>query len=74
VPVLLLGGVYEVRHCDGIRCHDIHSKFLDYKFRHSCSTKVNSSNILAASMLVLLMEEIYAVGMASEVRYMHQVL
>jgi hypothetical protein len=23
----LVGGIYEVRHCDGLRCHDIHTKF-----------------------------------------------
>jgi hypothetical protein len=31
----LIGGFYEVRHSDGLRWHDIHTKFHKYWFRHS---------------------------------------
>jgi hypothetical protein len=33
--VLLMGGIYELRHCDGLRCHDINAKFHKDWFRHS---------------------------------------
>jgi hypothetical protein len=33
-----MGGIYEVRRLDGLRCHDIHTKFDKDWFRHS---KVN---------------------------------
>jgi hypothetical protein len=29
----LMGGIYEVRRLDGLRCHDIHTKYKDC-FRH----------------------------------------
>jgi hypothetical protein len=28
--VLLMGGIYELRRCDGLRCHDMHTKFYEY--------------------------------------------
>jgi hypothetical protein len=31
----LLGGIYEVRRLDGLRCHDIHTKFHKDWFSHS---------------------------------------
>jgi hypothetical protein len=31
----LIGGIYEVRHWDGLRCHDIHTKFHKDWLRHS---------------------------------------
>jgi hypothetical protein len=31
----LMGGIYEVRRWDGLRCHDIHTKFHIDSFRHS---------------------------------------
>jgi hypothetical protein len=37
----LIGGTYEVRHSDGLNCHDIHTKFQKYWFRHS---EVDSGN------------------------------
>jgi hypothetical protein len=30
-----LGGIYEVRRGDGLRCHDVRTKFHKYCFRHS---------------------------------------
>jgi hypothetical protein len=30
-----MGGFYEVHHWDGLRCHDIHTKFHKDWFRHS---------------------------------------
>jgi predicted phosphatase len=31
----LMGGIYEVRRWDGLKCHDIHTEFRKDKFRHS---------------------------------------
>jgi hypothetical protein len=31
----LMGGIYEVRRLDGLRCHDIHAKFHKNWFSHS---------------------------------------
>jgi hypothetical protein len=31
----LMRGIYEVRRWDGLRCHDIHTRFHKYWFRHS---------------------------------------
>jgi hypothetical protein len=31
----LMGGIYEVRRSDGLRCHDTHTKFHKDWFRHS---------------------------------------
>jgi hypothetical protein len=33
-------GICEVRHWDGLRCHDVHTKFHKYWFRHSKVTGV----------------------------------
>jgi hypothetical protein len=31
----LMGGIYEVRHCDELRCHDVHTRFYEDWFRYS---------------------------------------
>jgi hypothetical protein len=31
----MMGGIYEVRRWDRLRCHDIHTEFLTDWFRHS---------------------------------------
>jgi hypothetical protein len=33
--VLLMGGIYELRHLDGLTCHDKRTKFNDDWLRHS---------------------------------------
>jgi hypothetical protein len=33
--VLLMREIYELHHRDGVRCHDIHTKFHKDFFRHS---------------------------------------
>jgi hypothetical protein len=30
-----MGWIYEVRHCDGLRCHDTHIKFHKDRIKHS---------------------------------------
>jgi hypothetical protein len=35
----LMGGVYEVRHWDGLRCHDIHTKFFLWRLVQSFISK-----------------------------------
>jgi hypothetical protein len=30
-----MGGIYEVRHCDGLRCHNTHTKFYKGGFKYS---------------------------------------
>jgi hypothetical protein len=37
----LMGGVYEVRHWDGLKCYNIHTKFYKYWFSH---LKVNKKD------------------------------
>jgi hypothetical protein len=62
VLVLLMREIYEVRHWDGLRRHDTHSKFLDGQFRHSSNINIITSTIWQASVLVLMMSEIYEVS------------
>jgi hypothetical protein len=38
----LMGGIYEVRCWDGLRCHDVPTKFCTYWFRHSKVNGVDS--------------------------------
>jgi hypothetical protein len=52
--VLLMGEIYEVRHWDGLRCHDIHTTFYDDMSRHASNTKVIDSKVWEAAVLVLL--------------------
>jgi hypothetical protein len=53
------GGIYEVRHCDGLTWHDIHATFHNNRFRYSNNMKVVTSTIWGASVLVLLKGDIY---------------
>jgi hypothetical protein len=41
---LLIGGIYDVRSSDGLKCHDLHTIFYDDRFRHSTNIKVITSN------------------------------
>jgi hypothetical protein len=38
-----MGGIYEVCHWDGLRCHDIHTKFHKDWFRHSKFTDTQAA-------------------------------
>jgi hypothetical protein len=55
VLVLLMGGIYDVRQWDGLRCHDTHTKFNKDWVRHSSNIKLIASAAWVAAMLVLLM-------------------
>jgi hypothetical protein len=54
-----MGVIYEVSYWDGLKWHDIHTKFHKDWFKHSSNIKVIISTISEASMLVLLMGGIY---------------
>jgi hypothetical protein len=53
--------IYEVSYGDGLKWHDIHTKFYQIWFKHSSNIKVITSTISEAAMLVLLMGGIYDV-------------
>jgi hypothetical protein len=59
--VLLMGVTYEVHCRDGLRWHDIHTKFHEHWFRHAGNIKVITLTISEAAVLVLLMGMIYDV-------------
>jgi hypothetical protein len=64
--VLLMGVIYEVHHCDGLRWHDMHTKFHEGLFGHSDNIKVITSTISEAIVLVLVVRTIiYVTDMAS---------
>jgi hypothetical protein len=54
-------GTYEEWHWDGLRWHDIRTKFHDDWFRHSSNVKLITSVVWEAALLVLLMGRIYEV-------------
>jgi hypothetical protein len=43
--VLLMEGIYEVRRGDGLKWHDIHTKFLEDWFRHLSNITVITATI-----------------------------
>jgi hypothetical protein len=57
VLVLQMGEIYEARRWDGLRWHDIHTKFHDDLFRNSSNIK-GITLILEAVVSVLLIERI----------------
>jgi hypothetical protein len=59
--VLLMGWIYKARRLDGLRCHDIHIKFQDDRFRRSSNIETITSTMSEVSVLVLLMGRIYDV-------------
>jgi hypothetical protein len=59
--VLLMGGIYEVCRLNGLRRHDMHTKFHDDRFRHLSNITVITATIREAVMLVLLIERIHEV-------------
>jgi hypothetical protein len=59
--VLLRRGIYDVRHWDGLRWHDIRTKFHDDWFKHLSIFAVNTATVWDTIMLVLLIEGIYEV-------------
>jgi hypothetical protein len=59
--VLLMGGIYEVRHSGGLSWHDMRTKFHDDRFMHSSNIKVITSRIWEVAVLVLLVGGIYEV-------------
>jgi hypothetical protein len=56
--VLLMEAIYEVHPWDGIRWHDIHTKFHE---DYTSNIKVITSKFLVTAMLVLLLGGIYEV-------------
>jgi hypothetical protein len=46
--VLLMEEFYELRHCNGLRRHDTHTKFLGYLFRHLGNITVIIATVLDA--------------------------
>jgi hypothetical protein len=63
VLILLMGGIYEISHWNGLRWHDIHTKFHNDQFRHSSDIKVITSTIWEDAVLVLLMWEVYSTSL-----------
>jgi hypothetical protein len=61
VLVLLVGRISEVHRWDGLRLHDVHTKFNYDRFRHSSNIKGINSTIWEAIVLVLLMRGVYVV-------------
>jgi hypothetical protein len=52
----MLAGIHQIRHSDGLRWHDAHTKFQrDSSSRHSRNNTVITSTISEVSVLVLLM-------------------
>jgi hypothetical protein len=70
VLVLLRGQINEERRWDGLRRHDIHTKFNDYRSKKLSNIVVIISTIWEAAVLVLLMEGIYEVHHRDGVRWL----
>jgi uncharacterized membrane protein YjgN (DUF898 family) len=50
-----MGGICELRSRDGLRYHDMNTKFYNVRLRYSSDIKVIASTICEAAVLVLLM-------------------
>jgi uncharacterized membrane protein YvlD (DUF360 family) len=61
MSVLLMGAIYELHKWDGLRWHNIHTKFHNDRFKHSSNIKGIASIIWEAIVLALLMSGIYDV-------------
>jgi hypothetical protein len=63
----MMGGIHQVRRSDGLRWHDVYTRFHRHSSRYSRNNTVITSTISEAALLVLLMGGFmkYAAEMAS---------
>jgi hypothetical protein len=60
--VLLIGGIHDIRRSNGLRWHDVHTKFHGDQFKYLRNITVITATIEETVMLVLLTEEINEVS------------
>jgi hypothetical protein len=69
IRVLVKGVIYELHRWDGLKWHDICTKFHEDWFRNSGNIKVITSAICETAVLVLLMGRIYDISRYDDLKW-----